>query len=78
MNRRDTMLALIALGGAPVLGVAQPASRVLRIAILEDASENARPHLWTAFRKRLGELGYTEGKNLVVDARYARFCEVAG
>jgi putative ABC transport system substrate-binding protein len=44
---------------------------VLRLAILDDASEGAQRHHWRAFLKRLGELGYAEGRSLTVDARYA-------
>jgi putative ABC transport system substrate-binding protein len=40
--------------------------------MLEDASEKTRAHAWQVFRNRLRELGYIEGKNLVIEARYAR------
>ena len=74
MNRRDTLLALLALGSAsvPLRAFAQTAPRVARIAVLEDTSEDTRPRQWQLFRKRLQELGYAEGKNLVIVTRYAR------
>ena len=74
MNRRDTLLALLALGSAsvPLRGFAQTAPRVARIAVLEDTSEDTRPRQWQLFRKRLQELGYAEGKNLVIVTRYAQ------
>lgn len=73
MNRRRfNRLICGAIFAAPLAGLAQPAGRVLRIAILEDISENARRHHWKAFRKRLEDLGYSEGKNLVVESRYSR------
>ena len=68
-------LAIIGLGAllaAPPAGLAQTSGRTLRIAILDDASEKARVHSWQVFRTRLRELGYTEGRNLVIEARYAR------
>lgn len=71
MKRRSFLLAAPALLVAA--GVrAQPAKRVYRIAILDDAVENARAHSWQIFRKRLGELGLVEGRDVVYEARYAR------
>ena len=68
-------LAIIGLGvllAAPPPALAQPAGRTLRIAILDDASEKTREPVWQAFRARMRQLGYVEGKNLVIDVRYAR------
>ena len=71
MKRRSFLLAVPSLLVA--VGVrAQPAKRVYRIAILDDAVENARAHSWQIFRKRLGELGLVEGRDVVYEARYAR------
>jgi putative tryptophan/tyrosine transport system substrate-binding protein len=74
MRRRDAIPALVALGlaGAPFRAAAQsrrpdPA----RIAILDDASEASRAQLWAAFRNRLRELGYVDGRNALIDARFA-------
>jgi putative ABC transport system substrate-binding protein len=70
-----TVLGIIVLSTlliGPLAALAQPAGRVLRIAILDDATETARAHVWQVFRNRLRELGYAEGKNLVIEARYAR------
>jgi len=39
---------------------------------LDEAREGALEDLWKAFRKRLRELGYIEGKNTVFEARYAK------
>jgi putative ABC transport system substrate-binding protein len=51
---------------------AQSASRVYRIAILDEASEKARAREWAAFRERLRELGLIEGKNAIYETRFAR------
>jgi putative tryptophan/tyrosine transport system substrate-binding protein len=71
MKRR----ALFALGGmilaAPRALIAQPTPLVYRIAILDDAADGARNETWPVFRKRLGERGLVEGRNLVLDVRYA-------
>jgi len=42
-----------------------------RIAILDDATEASRHQLWFAFRNRLGELGYVEGRNASIETRFA-------
>jgi putative ABC transport system substrate-binding protein len=65
------IIGLSALLAAPVAGFAQTAGRTLQIAILDDASEKTRTHYWRVFRNRLRELGYAEGKNLVIESRYA-------
>ena len=74
MRRRDAIPALVALGlatasfrVAPQSGRPDPA----RIAILDDASEATRAQLWTAFRNRLRELGYVEGRDVLIEARFA-------
>ena len=74
MKRRDTILALLALGAAagPSVGLAQTAKAPRRIATLDDAHESSRTRGWAAFRKRLQELGYVEGAGYVIEARYAK------
>ena len=74
MQRRDAVLALVALGIAAAPGrLAAQFGRPgpARIAILDDASEAARYQLWTAFRNRLAELGYVEGRDVSIEARFA-------
>jgi len=66
MNRRGTLLALLALGAAPAASVAQQRTKVPRIGIIDD-----HPVMWDAFRKGLRELGYVEGKNIAFEYRYA-------
>jgi putative ABC transport system substrate-binding protein len=72
MKRRT----FVALGGtvlaAPRALLAQPAKRVYRIAILDDAVESARAELWRGFRKRLADLGLVEGRDVTYEVRYAR------
>jgi putative ABC transport system substrate-binding protein len=71
MDRRK----FIALAGTTILApselLAQPGARVYRIAIFDDATETARRDSWKLFRKRLGELGLVEGRNISFVARYA-------
>src|SRR6476469_6976459 len=71
MDRRDTVLALLALGAAPLVADAQQAGKVPRIGFLSATSPSDRPPLLDAFRQRLRELGWVEGQNIVIDYRYA-------
>jgi putative tryptophan/tyrosine transport system substrate-binding protein len=67
--RRRAFIA--ALGGAaawPVVARGQQAGRRYGVGFLTGSSENA---LDTAFFGALGELGWVEGKNVIVERRYA-------
>lgn len=48
----------------------QPGSRMVRIGYVDPVSPGVR-HGVAAFRQRLGELGWVEGRNLVIEARSA-------
>jgi putative ABC transport system substrate-binding protein len=72
MRRRE----FIALGGGagmwPIVAHAQQSERVRRIGVLvgagaDDMEAQARQ---TAFRQRLQELGWTDGRNVQIDARW--------
>jgi putative ABC transport system substrate-binding protein len=69
-SRRELLFAAAALV-VPLPAAAQPAMRMRRIALLDDFEKGAYASEWQAFRLRLRELGYVEGKNLVIDARWA-------
>src|SRR5215813_7331005 len=66
---------LATLGGAaaswPLAARAQQDSKVYRIGMLETTSQIANETNLNAFRERLRELGYVEGKNLAIDYRSA-------
>jgi putative ABC transport system substrate-binding protein len=70
MDRRDTVLALLALGVAPLATEAQQAAKVARIGYLGDTPA-ASPHLREAFLQGVRDLGYVEGRNVVIEYRYA-------
>jgi putative ABC transport system substrate-binding protein len=70
MDRRDTVLALLALGAAPLAAEAQQAAKVARIGF-RAANLAANPHLREAFRQGLRDLGYVEGRNVVIEYRDA-------
>src|SRR5262245_22210144 len=51
--------------------MAQPAGTMFRIGYLDPSSQSSQNRFLPVFRKALGELGYIEGKNLVLEQRYA-------
>jgi putative ABC transport system substrate-binding protein len=72
MNRRDTLIALLALGLAPFHAKAQQA-RIPRIGYSSTGHASSPTPLLEAFRQGLRDLGYVEGKNILVEYRYAEF-----
>jgi putative ABC transport system substrate-binding protein len=71
MDRRDTILALLALGAAPLGSFAQQPGKVWRVGMLETTSMTPNAANLNAFLKGMQELGYVEGRNLVLDYRSA-------
>jgi len=57
---------------APLVAEAQQAPEVARIGFLLAGSPTANPHLVEAFRQGLRDLGYVEGRNLIVELRSAQ------
>lgn len=75
MNRRDSLIALLAAGAAaaplttPRTALAQPSGKQPRIGYL---ALRSRGHpLEAAFVTALREAGYVEGKNITIDWRFA-------
>ena len=66
-TRRELLLATGALLAAPLAG-AQPAARLYRIGFVYTASPNPASN---AFRQGLRDLGYVEGKNVIVETKFA-------
>ncbi len=71
MNRRDAVLALLALGATPFAALAQQQSRIRRVGILLGGTAATSRYQLDAFVQGLGELGYAEGKNLILETRWA-------
>lgn len=70
MNRRESLVALAALGAAQV-AAAQPGNRVWRVGNVNGVSAPvARPYE-EAFLAGMSELGYVPGRNLIFDSRHA-------
>jgi ABC-type uncharacterized transport system substrate-binding protein len=61
------------LGGlfSPVAAEAQQAAKAARIGYLANLPPAAYPHLHEAFLQGLRDLGYVEGRNLVIEYRFA-------
>jgi putative ABC transport system substrate-binding protein len=71
MNRRDTVLALLALGAAPLTAEAQQAGKVHRIGFLGNSTAALEANLVGPFREGLRDLGYVEGRNVLIEYRWA-------
>ena len=67
------LIALLVVSLAPFVADAQPAGRIWRIGYLSAASGELEQYKsWVAaFRDGLRGLGYVEGKNVVIEERYA-------
>ena len=70
VQRRDFLIAVGAILAAPLAAEAQQAAKVPRIGYLT-TSLAASPHLPEAFRQGLRDLGYVEGRNVVIEYRDA-------
>jgi putative ABC transport system substrate-binding protein len=68
MNRRDIVLALLALGVVPVPARTQPTQKVFRIGVLSLFLTRER---FVVIPATLRELGYEEGRNVEFDYRFA-------
>ena len=76
MNKVTLWLVAIFLVGAVAIGDAQQPTKIPRIGFLSRDlhpadSRAPAPHNLEAFRQGLRELGYVEGKNIVIEYRYA-------
>lgn len=82
MNRRETVIALLAIGASPGLSVAQQYPKVWRIGVLETTAITSNIANMKAFQQGLLDLGYFNGRNYVLeyrsaDGRSERFPELA-
>ncbi len=60
----------LSLALAPLAGEAQQAGKMPRIGVLAGALLSTNPARIKAFREGLGELGYVEGKSIVIEWRF--------
>src|SRR5262245_58322281 len=84
MKRKITVLALGALLFALCSSAgAQQTGKVFRVGFLDSSTASGMAVLVDAFRQELGKLGWSEGKNLTIEYRFAeqkndRLPELAG
>jgi len=73
MNRRDSVLALLALGAAarPLAAAAQQAGKVYRIGYLSAPTRASVEQALQSFLRALRALGWVEGQNLIIEYRWA-------
>ncbi len=70
MDRRTFVVSAIAILAAPLVGEAQQAAKIPRIGFLA-LNLAAGSHVPEAFRQGLRDLGYVEGRNVVIEHRDA-------
>ena len=70
MNRRDTVIAMLALGAAP-FARAQQVGRIPRVGYLQTSTRKQQLHLVKAFEDGLSDHGYRVGQNLLIEYRFA-------
>ena len=71
-NRRRLIIVVFAsLLGVPLASLGQQPAKVARIGFLEASTPSAIAARVEAFRQGLRDLGYVEGKNVVIEYRYA-------
>ena len=72
MDRRASLLGLLALLAAPLEAQVKPSARVFRIGLLGGSSRTSpeSSHIWDGLFEGLRALGYIEGQNIVVEERW--------
>ena len=78
MNRRQALLSLLSLGAAPMAAIAQTQRPPRRIGFLSLGSAQGVAGYLAAFRGGMAALGWVEGRDYVIDARYANSVAQAG
>jgi putative ABC transport system substrate-binding protein len=71
MRRRAFLASTLGLAALPRLAGAQVAARVPRVGWISGYSMQSAAPFFNAFRSGLASLGYIEGQNIQIEARYA-------
>ena len=70
MKRRVFVASLVAMAAMPRTGAAQGATKVIRVGWLTAQQASSLGPYVDAMRTALADLGYVEGRNLVIEFRY--------
>jgi putative ABC transport system substrate-binding protein len=70
MDRREALNCICALSAGACCGAVAQAEKIWRIAYLSSVSAEADKERFEEFRRSMRNLGYVEGHNLAVDARW--------
>jgi putative ABC transport system substrate-binding protein len=74
VRRREFIAALGGAAAGPLVARAQP-SKVWRVGYLSSSftplKSRGDAEIFEAFRQQMNDLGYVEGKNLIIEVRYA-------
>ena len=72
MRRRDVITLFGAVAAWPISARAQQPYRMRRMGVLMGSAEDHEGQSWVAaLREELGKLGWTEGRNIEIDTRWA-------
>jgi putative ABC transport system substrate-binding protein len=71
MTRVVVALLSLALLAAPLVAEAQQAGKVWRIGFIEAGSAPVNQHFLNAFRQGMTDLGYVDGRDFVIEDRWA-------
>jgi hypothetical protein len=63
------LVIAFAMGGA--LAEAQQPGKIFRIGVLDTSTASSSAAQWQAFRQELNKFGWTEGKNIAFEYRFA-------
>ena len=71
ISRRELIVLTGGTFAWPLAALAQQPGTIRQIGLLDYAARDERVRLWDAFRQRMRELGYVEGKTVVFEPRSA-------
>jgi putative ABC transport system substrate-binding protein len=65
------MLVVVVLRAVAVIAEAQQAGKIFRVGFLDNGTASGSAVLLEPFRQELSKLGWVEGKNIVIEYRFA-------